>query len=279
MTNPSSVPERCQNPRCPRPRRPWWQWRQPKGIWLNKRWYCGLECFEQAAASLFVRMDLKGGKSRQGRYRMPLGLLMLSKGLITGEHLQEALKAQKESQRGRLGEWLRQLGIVTEEQLTTALGMQWGYPVFHLAQSPGFAECAAMTPLPILEAACMAPVHYLPTSRTLYVAFSDGIDFAALRGLEQMLDLSTQPCVIGETEMAEALEEIRRLPRPSETLLDCPCEPQKLAATTRDWAQSNAADRVRVAACSDYLWVRIENLSLSGHLLIRLAETLQPVTL
>lgn len=222
-------------------------------------------------------MDLKAARSKQNRYRMPLGLLMLSKGLITNEHLQEALKVQRESQRGRLGDWLRQLGMVTEDQLTSALGMQWGYPVFHLAQSPGFAECAAMVPLPVLEASCMAPVHYLPHSRTLYVAFSDGIDFAALRGLEQMLECSTQPCVIGESEMSEALDEIRRLPRPSETVLECPCEPQKLASTTRDWAQSNAAERVRATTCSEYLWIRIENTSNSGHLLVRLLEAAQPV--
>jgi hypothetical protein len=88
-------------------------------------------------------------QTRSVRYRLPLGLLLLSKGIITGAHLQEALKAQRDSQKGRLGEWLRQQGIVTEEQVTAALSMQWGIPVFHLAQTAGFAECASMTPLPI----------------------------------------------------------------------------------------------------------------------------------
>jgi hypothetical protein len=245
---------------------------RPKGIWLNKSWYCSTECFEQGATDVFSRLNLKVERGRSVRYRLPLGLLLLSKGLITGQHLQEALKAQRDSHNGRLGEWLRQQGIVTEEQVTAALGVQWGIPVFRLAQSAGFAECARMTPVQIMEASRMALIHYLPMSRSLYVAFSDGIDFAALRALEQMLDCSTQPCVIGESEMAEALEGIRQAPRPLETVLDCPHDSAKLAATTREWAESNEADKVRAVLCSEHLWVRVENSSLMGHLLFRLFQ-------
>ncbi|MGH9395860.1 MAG: hypothetical protein ACRD18_03280 [Terriglobia bacterium] len=231
-----------------------------------------MECFEAGAAELFSRFSLKADRGRSTRYRLPLGLLLLSKGLITGQHLQDALKAQRESQTGRLGEWLRQERIVTEEQVTAALGVQWGLPVFHLAESMGFAECAVMAPLQIMEASRMALVHYMPTSRKLYVAFSDGIDFAALRALEQILECDTQPCVIGETEMVEALDQTRRMPRPSETVIECPRTPQELAATTREWLESNKAEQARVAPSSEYVWVRIESSSRTGHLLFHLRE-------
>jgi hypothetical protein len=116
----------------------------------------------------------------------------------------------------------------------------------------------------------MALIHHLPASRALYVAFSDGIDFTALRALEQILEYKTQPCVIGESEMEEALEAIRQMQRVSETVLDCPRDPAKLAATIREWTESNDADLVRAALCSKHLWVRLENSSLVGHLLFRL---------
>lgn len=225
---------------------------------------------------MFSRFSLKASRGRSTRYRLPLGLLLLSKGLISAQHLQEALRSQRESQKGRLGDWLRQEGIVTEEQLTAALGVQWGLPVFHLAESAGFAECAVMAPLQIMDASRMALVHYMPTSRTLYAAFSDGIDFAALRALEQILACSTQPCVIGESEMTEALDQMRRLPRPDETVLECPRTPQELATTTREWVESNKADQARVAPCSEYVWVRIESGLRTGHLLFHLPES-QPL--
>lgn len=223
---------------------------------------------------MFSRLNLKASRGRAIRYRLPLGLLLLSKGLISAEHLQDALKAQKESQKGRLGDWLRNHGILTEEQLTGALGVQWGLPVFHLAQSAGFAECAAMAPVHLMEASRMALVHYMPTSRNLYVAFSDGIDFPALRALEQMIDCSTQPCVIGETEMDEALDAVRRLPRPSEMVLDVPCAPKNLAEATREWAESNKADEVRAVVASESLWVRLQNSTVAGHLLFKLPEAI-----
>lgn len=264
-------PQKCQNSLCSHSKGAWLRRLQrPKGIWLNKAWYCSAECFEQSAAEVFSRFNLKVDRSRSVRYRVPLGLLLLSKGIITGEHLKEALKAQRDSQSGRLGEWLRQQGIVTEEQVTNALGVQWGIPVFHLAQSSGFAECARMIPLPIMEESRMALIHYMPTSRALYVAFSDGIDFAALRALEQMLECNTQPCVIGESEMKEALDAIRQMPRMEETVVDCPRDSSKMAATTREWAESNDADQVRAVLSSEHLWIRLENESRMGHLLFRL---------
>ncbi|MGH9445825.1 MAG: hypothetical protein ACRD3O_08880 [Terriglobia bacterium] len=268
-----SQSKHCQNSQCSRGGGFWKRaFRQPAGLSLNGGWYCSPECFEEGAASAFARLSLKAERGKSVRYRLPLGLLMLSKGLISSQHLQEALKAQRESQKGRLGEWLRQEGIVTEEQLTTALGIQWGIPVFHMAQAAGFAECAAMAPLPIMESSQMALVHYLPNSRSLYVAFSDGIDFSALRALEQMLNCSTQPCVISESEMAEAYDDMRRLPRPSEAVLDCTRNPEKLAMTIREWAESNKAENVRAAVCPEHLWVRLDNSSVVGHLLFRLPE-------
>jgi len=271
--NSQTQPANCQNSQCPRPKGTWLRRVQrPKGIWLNKSWYCSTDCFEQGASELFSRFNLKADRARSVRYRVPLGLMLVTKGIITGQHLQEALKAQRDSNAGRLGEWLRQQGVVTEGQITAALGVQWGIPVYHLAQSTGFAECARMIPLQIMENSHMALVHYLPTSRSLYVAFSDGIDFATLRALEQMLDCHTQPCVIGESEMKEALEAVREIARPSETVLDCPRDSAKLAATTREWAESNAADQVRAVLSSEHVWVRLENSSVVGHLLFRLIQ-------
>jgi len=263
----------CQNPQCTQ-RRGFLRkrLRQPKGIRFNKKWYCGPGCFEQGAALEFSKYDIKGERSRPGRYRVPLGLLMLSKGLISSEGMQEALKAQRESQNGRFGEWLMQLGAVTEAQLTAALGMQWGCPVFRLGEDPDFESCADMVPLGILEYSRMAPVHFMPASRMLYVAFSDGIDFQTLQAIESMLDCSTQPCVISEREMAAAHDAIRRLGRPSETVLECPRDPRDLAREVCGWVESNQAEHVCAAACPGCVWVRIESRATLGHLLFRYAE-------
>ena len=258
----------CHNAQCQYGRRTWLKlWRQPRGIWLNKNWYCGMDCFEQGAISEFSGFRLQEEPNKAGRYRFPLGLLMLSKGFLDNQSIQEALKAQRELQKGRIGEWLRELGVVTEQQLTTALGMQWGCPVFHLAQSPGFKECAQMVPFCIMETSRMVPVHFMPTSRALYIAFADGVDFCTMRGIEQMLDCSTRPCVISESEMSAALETISRMERPQETVLDFPGNFQSLAREVREWAEINQAEQVKAVACPGCFWVRLEGSEAAGNLL------------
>lgn len=272
MTTESLTPS-CENRQCSQARGSWLaRWRRPKGIWLNRRWYCSPECFEQGAAAEFSQLNLKVQRNKPIRYRLPLGLLMLSKGLISSQGLQEALRAQRESHKGRFGEWLVELGIITEEQLTTALGMQWGCPVFHLAQSPDLSECALRVPLHAMETARMVPVHFLAASRTLYLAFSEGIDFSMLQRIGQILDCRTQPCAISRSDMATAHDAIRQMDRPSETLLDCPRDFHDLAREVREWAESNQAERVGAVTCPDCLWVLIESPAVVGHLLFRFPQ-------
>ena len=61
--------------------------------------------------------------------RMPLGLILLSRGWISHRELQEALAAQRRAQDGRIGEWLHRLHGISEETITKALGIQWNCTV------------------------------------------------------------------------------------------------------------------------------------------------------
>lgn len=118
----------------------------------------------------------------------------------------------------------------------------------------------------------MAPIHYKPESRSLYVAFSEGLDFGTLRALEQVLECTAQACVISESEMTEALNAIRRAPRPGETVADCPRSAKALARMTREWVEANSPEDVRVALASKFIWVRSESGASPAHLLFRLPE-------
>jgi hypothetical protein len=210
---------------------------------------------------------------RPWQHRVPLGLVLLSRGFIDNQRLQEALRAQRQAREGRLGEWLMRLGAVSEDQVTTALAIQWSCPVFPLERHHRFMDCAGMVPFPILEAARMAIVDYLPAGLSLYVAFANGIDHCILRALEDMFRCRTQPCIARESSLQQALEAIRSLPRPPEIVIDDTRDPLEMARTLRSYAAAKTAEQVRIVKCEAYIWAQLEKSSEPTNVLFRLSGT------
>ena len=71
-----------------------------------------------------------GARGRSHRHRIPLGLAMLEQGWITQEQLRAALRAQTRgrAQASWAAGWCASAAR-REEQVTRALGLQWGCPV------------------------------------------------------------------------------------------------------------------------------------------------------
>ena len=248
----------CGSPACSHRWRLWRAWLEPlRGYSLEGHWYCSPECFEQAL-TLAIGQVLPGTPQPPAKaHRVPLGLLMLSRGLVDNEQLKRALKAQKDSGSGRVGEWLRHIGAVSEEQVTQILGLQWSIPVFPLNQSRRFLECAPLVPFPLLEVAEMVPVHHLPTSQHLYVAFVDHINYSALYAVEKMLECHTEPCLAVQSQVRKALNELRSRPRPVEILVDNISDPGEMASTILAQFVRLGATDVRVSGFDGFIWARL----------------------
>jgi hypothetical protein len=224
---------------------------------LDGHWYCSAECFRRALVSALELLLTVTARPHSAPHRVPLGLLMLSRGYVDNDQLKMALKAQKDSGSGRVGEWLRHIGAVTEEQVTQALGLQWSIPVFPLDRTRRYLECAHLVPFPLLEAVEMIPVHYLPASRHLYMAFVDRINYTALYSVEKMLDCHTEQCLASQSHVQQALNELRTKPRPAEIMFDKLVDPGQIAETTLEYVSRFAAEGVRVSGFGGFIWIRI----------------------
>ena len=263
-TNTARIAPQCESPDCSHRRRLWRAWLDPvRGYSLDGHWYCSPECFAPALAVVVTQFLHAKPQPPAITHRAPLGLLMLSRGFVDNEQLKKALKAQKESGTGRVGEWLRHLGAVSEEQVTQVLGLQWSIPVFPLKESRRFLECANLVPFPLLEMAEMIPVHHIPTSQHLYVAFVDRVNYSALYALEQMLECHTEPCLAVQSHIMEALNELRSRPRPVEFLVDNISDPGEMASTILAHAMRLNAMDVKVNGFDGFIWARL--LSPAGY--------------
>jgi len=259
---------RCENPACPNQNRGLRKlFNTPRGVLLQKRWHCSTECFEKGLEELFVRLRSALSTSERKPHRVPLGLLMLSQGLISQETLKAALQAQRETGNGRVGDWLRNHGAATEEQITRALGVQWSLPVYPLDRQRKYLECAHLVPLPLLEAYQMVPAQFVPATQLLYVAFAGRADHSALYGIEQMLECRTEACLAQQSEIERALEDIRREARPPEILCEDSLSTRGMTHRTSLHASEIGAREVRVVNCGDYIWARFWTTSGSSNLL------------
>src|SRR5882762_4306351 len=135
-TNPKSRPSSraprwtdvCGNQEC---RTGWLQlFRNRSFPRFEGKWACSAACMERMIADA-VRSQIESWEPAPAEraLRMPLGLILLSRGWISQRELQEALAAQRCAQNGRIGEWLHRLHGISEETITKALGIQWSCTV------------------------------------------------------------------------------------------------------------------------------------------------------
>ncbi len=251
--------QKCENPVCYH-RRVLWPFGKAKSerIFLQGRWYCSPDCFENAVQEAFEQLLAVPESSQRKSHRIPIGLLLLSRGMISDAQLKQALELQRARGNGRIGKFLQEIQAVSEQDITSGLAAQWGCSVYPLESAREFRQCASLLPLALLENGHMLPVHYLRLQQTLYLAFVEGIDRTALYAVEQMLRMRTIPCVVTESAMIEALEELHTIGDAPTTIFDRRIEPHEMARTTRSYACQVGAKDAWIARSGRFFWIRMQ---------------------
>jgi hypothetical protein len=179
---------RCANVHCSRSWRPFLKDRR-RPI-FERGWACSRKCLDALVDTAIQREagEVHSAENEaQHRHRVPLGLILLSRGWITQVQLRNALDAQRRSGEGRVGAWLIEQCGLERHLITRALSMQWGCPVLPME---GFDPQAMALVLPRLLAETFGIVPLrIVSNQSLYVAFADQLDAAAAFALERMSGL------------------------------------------------------------------------------------------
>ena len=158
---------------------------------------------------------------------------------------------------GKIGEWIEKLGFATEQEVTTALALQWGCPVASSLDLSALQPFGNI-PLPILETFQMLPFNYVASTNTLYLAFGESVDHAALHAVEKILDCRTQPCVAGRQSIARQLDAMRQMPR----LHDVEFGPMKdlaeMASIASSYTFRLTPEQVRLSRIGRFIWLRLD---------------------
>lgn len=245
----------CNDDECARTRRAWQRISHGAGsLCVHGLRYCFPQCFERELQRRFANMTLIRAARRRPPHRMPLGLLMLSRGGLTDSQLRHALDDQQLHPGRRIGESMQQLGYASEPQVIAALATQWCCPVLK-ALPQQIVECGV--PLSFLKKFQMLPVHFSAASRTLHIAFAGDIEYPALLAIEKMLDCRTEVCLTTPSSLEAAFKRIDKQIACVEKEFEGARGAEEMTRITASYASRLGADDVRIAACGDIVWVKI----------------------
>ena len=176
--------ETCANPEC---RTGWLRLFRSRAIpRFDEKWVCSATCMERVIADA-VRGQIESWEPAPAEraLRMPLGLILLSRGWISHRELQEALAAQRRAQEGRIGEWLHHLHGISEETIAKGLAIQWNCAVLPSGM-PGLEAAPALLPAVLRRRYGLALLRQGPDA-ALYLAGRYRPEHAAARAVQHML--------------------------------------------------------------------------------------------
>ena len=250
-------------------------WRRRSTL-LDGVHYCSPQCLETALLARLSRL-MAIRPSPPPRNRMPLGLLMVARGKLTYTEVLAALEAQRRARYGKIGEWFEKLGFATEQEITSALGLQWGCPVASSLDSEPPASLPRI-PFSLLEAFHMLPLRYVASTKMLHLAFCQRVDHSVLYAIEKMLDCRTQPSVAAHRGIQSRLERLQQQHRPSEVEFERVRDTGEIARISANYIHRFGADEVRLDRLGPYLWFRMMARGVNLHLLFRIEGKGQALT-
>lgn len=231
------------------------------GIRMHGLWYCSSSCFTTAvqselAAQLRSRMKLSHQFSR-----MPLGLSLVSRGLLTNAQLRQATEEQKKSG-GDIGEVLVQRGTLSEEQLTAARATLWNCPVF--AAPDHLCGGEIEVPSIFLRLYSAIPLHYVPATKTLLIGFVHRVEYGLLYVIERITGCKTRACFVTPSDFHT---QMRRRERSSEEIgnpagrqvsFDDVKSSREMARTLCEYAVEVEAEEAILGRCKEHVWARLK---------------------
>ena len=258
---------RCSDPSCQKRTFsrivPWKQ----LGYFLGGRWFCTPECLEHAAKTEVLTLLNSHQNPAPRPRRIPLGLILLSRGVITAEQLSSALNEQRQSGEN-FGEVLIKLGFADEMQVTSAVASQWGHPVFRM--KPGHTSVKIRIPHLLMDLYRMVPVHFTEVGSRLLMGFLRTPQHAALRTIEHMTLCNASPCFVTPSGYNTIVEQINCDGRENEIVFERSSSAAEIASVVRNYVLQSGANEARVGRCREYLWARVFGAKATLDILFRL---------
>ena len=223
-------------------------------------WTCSPAC-TCALVEAAIRRERDGraasspeARGETSRHRIPLGLVMLEQGWISGAQLRRAVEAQRTAGGGRLGGWLVRREGVREELVTRAVGLQWSCPVLGLdLHDP--ESMTGFVPRLFVDAFGALPLR-AAAGKLLYLGFEERLDPALALAVEQMTGMRVESGLVQGTLFRSAHTRMLAARFPPVQLIEAVSEPAAAQAIARSVEKTRPMD-ARLVRAHECLWLRM----------------------
>ena len=232
------------------------------GIRMGERWYCSSPCFGAAVELKLSELLTSRRLDQAGRMpRMPLGLSLMSRGMVTQTQLKEATDEQKESGE-EIGEVLIRQGVVSEEQVTAVRASLWGCAVFDVQKY--VLRSKINIPPTFVRRYSAIPLHYVDATKLLLVGFVQGVEYGLLYAIEQIAGCKTQPCFVTPSDFQARLREVEQAKKMfkdtvrREVKFESPRPLAEMARLLCGHGVDLEAEEATIGKCKDHIWARLK---------------------
>jgi hypothetical protein len=231
------------------------------GIMMHDRWYCSSICFASAAEEELSELVTSEHEQANHMERMPLELMLMSRGMLNSTELREVRYEQKQAG-GEIGELLVRRGSVSEKQVTALRATQWGCPVFAVpkhAMQPNIH-----IPSTLMQLYSMIPLHYVAATNLLLVGFVHGVEYGLLCAIEKMTGCKTQPCFVTLSDFQIQMQQWKQVETqcgettPNEVKFESVHSSAEMARILSSYGAHLEADEAIIEKCKEYLWARLK---------------------
>jgi len=132
-----------------------------------------------------------------------LGDLLLDRGIISQQQLDQALDAQR-AKGGLIGEILVGLGFAKEEDIAQSLTAEYGFPYLPLSNYDINPEIANMIPGRVARQYLLVPIDKIGNNLTL--AMSNPLNVQAIEDVELLSGCSVQTFVSTSSDIKRAID-------------------------------------------------------------------------
>ncbi len=223
------------------------------GVSFGGEWYCSYRCVATALERALGKLVGRTSPSSKHSFRMPLGLTLVSKGLLTEEQLRAANEKQK-TEGQEFSDVLLSLKYIDEKKLTALRAAQWGCAVFEVPEH--FEAPVISLPPELMKRYFMVPLHYSENARKLSIGFANKIEYGALYAIEQLTGCKATPFLITAHHFERCLSVVTAN-RSKEQFPNTHRTPADIRHAICSAGAETDAEEITMVRCGDYLWARL----------------------